>query len=116
MSTAAATSSRVATYRKTKNGEWVVYGRAADLTTACRNGGQVPVLRRSGDTKHETIARVGRAFTVDGVEMAYGYTGQAARSSSRPRYERHERRCPTDGNCSSFGSGRSCGSPDCDGY
>lgn len=24
--------------------------------------------------------------------------------------------CPTDGNCSSFGDGRSCGAPDCDGW
>ena len=101
MNTAAAVTSRVATYRKTKTGEWVVYGRAADLTTACRNGGQVPVLRRS--------------FVVDGIEMAYGYTGQRA-AGRTSRYGRYERQCPTDGNCSSFGSGRSCGSPDCDGY
>ena len=26
------------------------------------------------------------------------------------------RACKTDGNCSSFGSGRSCGGHDCDGY
>ncbi len=26
------------------------------------------------------------------------------------------KQCKTGGNCSSFGSGRSCGAPDCDGY
>ncbi len=29
---------------------------------------------------------------------------------------RFVRACKTGGNCSSFGSGRSCGAPDCDGY
>lgn len=28
----------------------------------------------------------------------------------------YARKCKTDGNCSSFGSGRSCGGVDCDGY
>ena len=36
-------------------------------------------------------------------------TYYGGRSTSR-------RSCPTGGNCSSFGSGRSCGADDCDGY
>ena len=28
----------------------------------------------------------------------------------------YRKSCPTGGNCSSFGSGRSCGAYDCDGY
>jgi len=39
----------------------------------------------------------------------------SARKASRPRSTRPVRRCP-DGNCSSFGDGRSCGLPGCDGW
>lgn len=57
------------TYRKAKTGEWVVYGPA----TAIKAGTTVTVTKRSGETKTERVARVGRPFTVAGRQMLYGY-------------------------------------------
>ena len=47
--------------------------------------------------------------------MAYGYL--APKATTAPRQTRSTRReCITGGNCSSFGTGRSCGAHDCEGY
>lgn len=62
------------TYRKTRQGEWVAYGPAAAL----RAGATVTVTKRSGETKAERIASVGRPFTAGGIQMAYGYLAPAA--------------------------------------
>ncbi len=55
-------------YRKTKDGEWVAYGPAAELRP-----GMVAVTKKDGTAKEEAVLRVGKPFTVDGVAMAYGY-------------------------------------------
>jgi hypothetical protein len=108
------------TYRKTKEGRWVVYGPATDV----RAGASVTVTTKAGKTKTERIVSTGKTFTVDGRTMVYGYTEETSGGSStgsRNRgctcgLHRSYRRCQTDGNCSSFGSGESCGGCDCDGY
>jgi hypothetical protein len=58
-------------YRKTKSGEWVVFGPAATVRP-----GRVNVAKRDGTTKAETVERVGRPFVVDGVECVYGYIAE----------------------------------------
>lgn len=107
--------STAATYRKTKQGEWVVFAPAALL----QPGGALTVHTKDGKAKLETITRVGREFTVDGVAMAYGYlaprqTQAQPQRGSRGPSQRHA--CVTGGDCSSFGRGQSCGGYDCDGW
>ena len=66
---------------------------------------------------------------VAGAPKGYVRSGQSSSSKGRGKnwdpdafagYGRprgaHRKACITDGNCSSFGSGRSCGGWDCDGY
>jgi len=111
-----------ATYRKTKTGEWVAFAPAASLAA----GQPVTVTKRSGETVARLVDRAGKPFTVDGVEMAYGYlvAEGAAASSPKARVTGYGRRgggysrraCITGGNCSSFGDSRSCGGHDCDGF
>lgn len=74
-------TTRTANYRKTRQGEWVVMAPTTDLTA----GATITVTKKSGETKTERIARVGRTFTVDGVEMAYGYIAAGATRPSPGR-------------------------------
>lgn len=60
-------------YRKTKNGEWVVFGTYTDLAAANEGPHRVPVWTKAGVEKSEWISRTGRPFDVDGVQMVYGY-------------------------------------------
>jgi hypothetical protein len=69
-----------ATYRKTKQGQWVAFG-PADMITA---GADVTVTKRSGQAKTEHIDSVGRIFRVDGRDMVYGYLGEA-QQQAKPR-------------------------------
>ena len=102
-------------YRKTKAGEWVILGGADEITAAARLGIPVLVSKANGTVEQVDIARAGREFVVDGKRMAYGYL--APKATTAPRQTRSTRReCITGGNCSSFGTGRSCGAHDCDGY
>jgi hypothetical protein len=66
------------TYRRTKAGTWAVMG-PADIVTA---GATVTVVKRSGETKTERIASVGRAFTRDGVRTVYGYPEPTSRPAA----------------------------------
>lgn len=116
------------TYRKTKQGTWVAYGPASEI----KAGAEVTVTKANGDTKTERIESAGKPFTADGVQMCYGYLAARVPASAgkpagfasyedRNEYRRNRsaysrRQCVTGGNCSSFGSGQSCGAPDCDGY
>lgn len=56
------------TYRKTKTGEWVVFGPERLVRV-----GQVLVTKRDGASKTETIERVGKSFDCDGMRARYGY-------------------------------------------
>lgn len=67
--TTTATAPATCTYRKTKAGEWVVYG-PADVVI---KGTFVGVTKKSGEEKYELVTRVGHTFIVDGTEMVYGY-------------------------------------------
>lgn len=58
-------------YRKTKAGEWVVYGPISVVMA----GATVQVKKKNGEVKDETILSVGRPFDVEGVAMVYGHTG-----------------------------------------
>lgn len=73
------------TYRKTKAGEWVVFGPAAALTP----GTIAIVTKRDGSKKPELIERVGRSFDVDGVEMAYGYIDRTFSTPSHSHSSGH---------------------------
>lgn len=101
-------------YRNTKRG-WVVYG-PADRVTA---GADVQVTKANGEVKSERITSVGRPFQADGQTMIYGYLAEPAPAPARPKRQRirsSRMSCPTDGNCSSFGNGQSCGADECDGW
>lgn len=79
--TTAATTARIVTYRKTKSGEWVVYGPAAVVRP-----GVLSVTKKSGETKTEQVERVGRAFMVDGQAMVYGYISRTTAQTQSPRH------------------------------
>lgn len=107
------------TYTKLKSGAWGLRGMRLVA------GSTVTVTKRNGTTKTETVGQI--VWTgADGTTLAATATAPAiARSSNydpqkfngygAPRGG-YRRACKTDGNCSSFGSGRSCGGHDCDGY
>lgn len=57
------------TYRKAKTGEWVAFGPVAELAA----GQGVMIAKKDGGRDYAYLAKVGRSFAVDGVEMAYGY-------------------------------------------
>ena len=87
------------TFRKTKTGQWVAFGPVTNLRV-----GQVAVSKRDGSTKTVVVEKLGRAFTVDGVQCAYGYiaettTAAAARPARRRYFPRYElcRHCGGDG-------------------
>jgi hypothetical protein len=71
-----------ATYRKTRQGEWVVFGPAAVIAECAHRGDRIEVTKRDGTTKLEAIERCGKAFTADGRQMAYGYIARTARPSA----------------------------------
>lgn len=56
------------TYRKTREGDWAVFGPAAEL-----KAGAVTVRKKDGTRKTETVERVSKSFDVQGVPHAYGY-------------------------------------------
>ena len=64
-----------ATYRKTKQGDWVAYGPAAHITA----GTEIVITQKNGTQDIRTVERTGRTFQVDGTTMVYGYL--AARTS-----------------------------------
>ena len=75
------------TYRKTRQGEWVVFGPRAAMWDDLYNkpAGSVVVVKKDGSKKIESIARLGSAFQADGVECCYGYISKTA---SAPRTRR----------------------------
>ena len=111
-----------ATWTKGRNGDWLVR-TAAGLT-----GQTIAVAKKSGGSSTVTLAR--QIWAGEGVAL-YTTTTAATTGQSNGKgrnwdpgrfngYGRptggYRRACKTDGNCSSFGSGRSCGGWDCDGF
>lgn len=104
----------MATYTKLRDGSW-----GLRATQPLQTGQSITVTKKSGETKAETVGRV--LWTGNGVTLATIAQGGSSRSSRsagvRECGKRHGGRCcPTGGNCSSLGSGRSCGAECCDGY
>jgi hypothetical protein len=106
----------------TKTGRRAIKGDAAALRAAAAQGALV-VLDASGKAVRTPVRSVGKSWVEDGREVCYGYreltTPAPARQAAPARSGRSNRRrggCITDGNCSSFGRGQSCGAHDCDGW
>ncbi len=102
------------TYRKTKQGQWVAFGPATEITP----GATVTVTKSNGTTKTERIASVGKPFTVNAMAMVYGYLAPGAPSttaSARPVRsgpmcdQCGERRATTTARDLSGFTGRVCG-------
>lgn len=91
------------TYTKLRSGEWGV-----KVNGAAKVGDRVTVTKKDGGTKVETIAQV--VFSGNGVTLC------AIRRDASPARASGKKQCATGGNCSSFGSGKSCGADDCDGW
>lgn len=87
-------------YRKTKDGQWVVAGPSSMI----RDGAQVTVVKRDGNTKVERIASVGREYDDHGVKCRYGYIAQRSSHSSGGVRESGKRCWETGTNCYSYGS------------
>lgn len=91
------------TYRKTKQGDWAVFGPANELSE-----GPVTVTKKDGSTKAETVRRVSKSFEVDGVPHAYGFLtaddagGKPTTSTPRCRH------CGKAMRSSQFGDGFYC--------
>ena len=105
------------TYTKLRDGSWGV--RAPAGTKA---GDLISVTKRDGSTKPERVERV--LWQGDGVALCSIAPSAPPASSGGSRYyarssgsgSGRRKACVSDGNCSSFGNGRSCGGYDCDGY
>ncbi len=70
------------TFRKTNQGEWVVFGTLDEVTI-----GKVFVTKKDGKKAPVDVERVGKPFTVDGRQMVYGYIapkGAAAKAAPPP--------------------------------
>jgi hypothetical protein len=109
-----------ATPAKLRDGSW-----GARVQGAAAVGDVVTITTRAGKTWDARVTSV--IWTGDGVALcatasldrAPARRGDAYGSrfdSDGARVGRGARVCRTGGNCSSFGSGRSCGAPDCDGF
>jgi len=60
----------MATFRKSKSGEWVVYGTVREVVV-----GKVKVSKKDGSTRRIDVTSVGRPFQAQGQTMVYGYIG-----------------------------------------
>lgn len=116
--------------RASKQSTQVIFKRDADgvwgilcPVDKANPGTQVEVTKRDGTTKIATIATVADYPKGDGRIFCWLRSdtttkSRPARRNPSGEYTRFgtRRHCITDGNCSSFGTGESCGAPDCDGY
>lgn len=70
----------MATFRKTNQGEWVVFGTLDEVVV-----GTVMVTKK-GQTKLApvNVERVGKPFSVDGRQMVYGYLAPKGAKSAPP--------------------------------
>lgn len=116
------TQAAAITYTKLRSGEWGIRGPASIL----RDGAEVTVAKKSGERKVERVAKVvwqGDGIALAAIAQRAGDRDGRGRSYDPDKFNGYgaarggyRRACKTDGNCSSIGSGRSCGGHDCDGY
>lgn len=76
----------MATFRKNKQGDWVVLGTSDEVTpgTFCR------VSKKDGSVRRLFITEVGAPFDVSGTSMVYGYIGTAPRTERKTKAPRSE--------------------------
>jgi hypothetical protein len=102
----------MATYTKLRDGSWGIKGQGV------QEGQTVLVTKRSGENVHERVGKIlwqGSDGTVIAT-LASGASVSTARRTAKAMFASSRKACRTGGNCSSFGSGNSCGGYDCDGY
>lgn len=101
-------NSIAATPTKLRSGNWGATVKGATVT----EGDIVQITTRAGKTWAAAVTKVvwsGNGATIVATESLDRRPTPARNTSRRSA-------CPTDGNCSSFGDGRSCGAYDCDGF
>jgi len=64
-------------YRKTKQGIWVVCGPVAEVRV-----GKVVVTKKDGTSKAETVESIGKPFSAASGEMVYGYIKPSVKPSN----------------------------------
>ena len=62
----------MATFRKNRSGEWVVYGTVTEVTV-----GKVRVERKDGGVRWVNVGSVGTPFMAGGTMMVYGHISNA---------------------------------------
>lgn len=67
----------MATFRKTREGAWAVFGPANEVTP-----GSCSVNRADGSVRTVTVTSTSRPFDVNGVPHVYGYIEDKAHDSS----------------------------------
>lgn len=104
---------KIATPSKLKTGAW-----GCKVSMPVMVGEVVTVRTSAGKTWDAKIAAI--VWSSDEVAICATVSLDRARPSGRaPRHQfrpSSRRACRTGGNCSSFGSGKSCGGHDCDGF
>ena len=73
----------MATFRKSKSGEWEVFGPASEVKP-----GAVSVRKADGSTKTVAVASVSKSFDVNGVPHVYGRLASEPRSTVQHPLER----------------------------
>lgn len=71
-------STTTATWRKTKQGQWVAFGPVGLVQT----GKTAAISTRDGKVACYTVASVGKTFQVDGVACRYGYLDRERKPAS----------------------------------
>lgn len=119
-------SNVTATPTKLKSGAWGARVQANNMRV--ESGDTVTVRAKSGKSWTATISAI--VWSGNGVYLCAtqgsdrpARTGRSARNYDPNRFNGYgaprggfRKACVSDGNCSSMGSGRSCGGYDCDGY
>lgn len=95
----------------------IITAKFASVCPCCRQpiavGSRIEWSKGS-PAKHVACAQ-GAAAASSPVRRASNYDAQKFNGYGRPRGG-FRKACVSGGNCSSFGSGRSCGGHDCDGF
>jgi len=81
-------------YRKTKQGVWVVCGPVAEVRV-----GKVAVTKKDGTTKTETIESVGKPFAASSGDLVYGYIKPSVKPSNGNGNGHHKPSSSSNGSC-----------------
>lgn len=96
-----------ATPAKLRNGTW-----GARVTDPVAVGQTITIKTKAGKTWQAKVTKIVWGGSDAALVATESADRPAAKSTGKPR----RKSCVTDGNCSSFGRGRSCGGYDCDGW